>query len=139
VPREREPDPHPIVTRLIKEGSEDEIEDVVPLIGYLGPIVGPSDARHRHIYPELGYQRWLDLPMDKIVDTAPYDSDGRMVVWVERAAMRAPMFDPQVELEPLLAQHFKDFGMSTWPLLPDSRYEAAEMLDLLVRVEGEYS
>jgi hypothetical protein len=140
-PRVPDPDAHPILSRLVREGSDDEIEDVVALIGFLGPVTDASES-HRRIYPDLFYQRWLALPTDAIVDTAPVDADvpgGRTVVWVTRAAMRAPIFDPDVAVDELVAEHFVDGGMSTWSFLPDSRYDAARMLNLLAREEAQYS
>jgi hypothetical protein len=138
--RAPDPDPNPIVSRLIREGSE--TEDVVALIGFLGPVTDDSAASHRRIYPDLFYQRWLELPTNVILDSAPIDADapgGRTVVWVKREAMRAPIFNPDIAVDELIAEHFVDGGMSTWSFLPDSRYDAARMLNLLAREEAEYS
>ena len=52
------PDPSPIVEALLKEGSPDETQDVTPLIGFVGPGRN-GDIR---LYPDLDFQRWMDVP-----------------------------------------------------------------------------
>jgi hypothetical protein len=127
--RDPNPAPNPLVTRLTKAGSENETEDVVALIGY----VGTGQEGHVRLYPELDLNRWLDLPAGDIVDSVPVAGDAlrdRTVVWVRREAMLAPMFKDTV-LDALEAE-LEGAGMSTWPLVPGSRYVAAELLDLVV-------
>jgi hypothetical protein len=136
--RDPNPAPNPLVTRLTKAGSENETEDVVALIGF----VGPGRDGHFRLYPELQLQRWLDLPAGEIVDSHPVDADdpleSRTVVWVKRAAMIAPIFN-ETAVRALEAEFADDGWMSTWPLIPDSRLVAARILDLIAPgPEGEY-
>ena len=127
--RDPNPAPNPLVTRLTKAGSENETEDVVALIGY----VGAGQEGHVRLYPELDLNRWLDVPAGDIVDSTPVaagDALGdRTVIWVRREAMLAPIFKDTV-LDALDAE-LDGAGMSTWPLVPGSRYVAAELLDLI--------
>jgi len=127
--RDPNPAPSPLVTRLTKAGSDYETEDVVALIGY----VGTGQEGHVRLYPELDLNRWLDLPAGDIVDSATVAAGdalrARTVVWVRRDAMLAPMFKDSV-LDALEAE-LAGAGMSTWPLVPGSRYVAAELLDLV--------
>jgi hypothetical protein len=127
--RNPSPDPHPLVTRLTREGT-DETEDVVALVGFVGTT--PSGCV-RLYSPESQLQRYLDLPADQIVDSRPVDPDDELsptLVWVRRATMVEPMFTPDA-LTALEAE-FTGCGMSTWPLVPDTRLVAASLLDLLV-------
>ena len=130
------PAPHPLVIRLTRADSETDTEDVVALVG----LVGTGAAGRVRLFSDQHLQRWLDLPADAVVDSFPVDPEDELsqtVVWVTREAMREPMFSDSA-LEALEAE-FIGAGMSTWPLIPDSRYVAAAILDLLPRWdESEY-
>ncbi len=134
-PRVRTPQTHPIVTRLKKRASVDTA-DVVALLGF----VGEGRPGHIRIYPDVAYQRWMDLPENDVVDSAPLGAaaggelEDRTVVWVKRDAMFKPLFAAGV-LEMLDAQ-YTDGWISTWALIPDTRYLAAEMLDLIAPWAG---
>ena len=120
------PDPDPLVPR-VRSGSE----DVVALVGF----VGEGAEGHLRIYADHHLQRWLDIPADAVVDSVRIEDDdplgGRTMIWVAREAMAADVFDPDVF--GALEAHFLDGGMSTWPLIPDTRYVAAAILGLLPR------
>jgi hypothetical protein len=133
-PRNPDPVPHPVVLRLQRSDGE-ETEDVIALVGF----VGPRRDDHVRIFPDPSYQRWLAIPADAIVDSEPAE-DGRTFIWVTGDAMRAEMFTDNA-LAALDAELMPGGGMSTWNLLPDTRYVAAGMLDLLVTTpvsEGAY-
>jgi hypothetical protein len=85
----------------------------------------------------------MDFHPDDIVDSHPlrpdpddsrrgrYPLDGRHVVWVKQGTMiGAPVFP-----EDALSQGDFTFvdgkEMSTWPLIPQDRYIAAQLLDLV--------
>lgn len=125
------PAPDPVVERLRKAGTENESEDVLALVGY----VGPGRPGHLRIHADDDLRRWLDIPEGDIVDSARVDLEdplgGRTMVWVNRDAMQLPLFSDAV-LDALEAE-FANGAMSTWPLIPDSLQVAAEILDLLVR------
>jgi hypothetical protein len=132
-PRDPDPTPNEIVERL--QRSDGETEDVIALIGF----IGPRWDDHFRLYPDAGYQRWLAIPADAIMDSAPA-GDGRTLVWVTGDAMRAEMFTDNA-LPALDREFAPGGGMSTWNLLPETRYVAAGMLDLFVTTpasEGAY-
>ena len=120
------PTPNEIVERL--QGPDNEVEDVVALIGF----VGVQRDGHVVLHPDVDYQRWLAIPADDVVDSEDVpDGGGRSVVWVKHSAMQQHVFNENV-LE-TLDQQFEHGSMSTWPLIPDTLYVAAGMLDLLPR------
>ena len=125
------PPPDPVVERLRKAGSDNESEDVLALVGY----VGPGRPGHLRMHPDRDLRRWLEIPEGDILDSARVNLDdplgGRTMVWVNRDAMQLPLFSDNV-LAALEAE-FEHGAMSTWPLIPDSLQVAAEILDLLVR------
>jgi hypothetical protein len=125
------PPPSPIVTRLISPDSDTETEEVMALVGYVGPGPGSDVTR---LYPDLDLQRWMDFPEDDIVDSAPLDGDdveggGRTVVWVRQETMFLPVFT-QAALRNL-EENFAGSEMSVWPFIPATRYVAAQLLDLV--------
>jgi hypothetical protein len=122
-----------IVSRLLKDGSDTETEDVMALVGYVGPG-RDGDVR---LYPDLDFHRWMDFRREDIVDSSPLDAgpaglEGRTVVWVRRASMLDPVFKPE-SLEDF-EDDFAGSWMSTWPLIPETRLVAAEILDLIPRL-----
>ncbi len=120
------PSPNEVVERL--QSPDNEVEDVVALIGYVGV---PRDG-HVVLHPDVDYQRWLAIPNDDVVDSEPTASgDGRSVVWVKRTAMLQSVFNEGVLTT--LDQQFEHGSMSTWQLIPGTLYVAAGMLDLLPR------
>lgn len=131
-PREPEPGHH-------RNAEQLDGEDVIALIGYVGVGVG-GNVR---LCADLSFQRWLDLPQGAVRDSVPLNAAdpaaGRTVVWVTRQSMKDPIFDDSVDLVPVLEGAFADAGMSVWPLLPDSRYVAAELLGLLAQEEEAYT
>jgi hypothetical protein len=137
--RNREPPQHEIVTRL-RNPQTGETEPAVALLGFVG---AGRDDRHIRLYPDIAYQRWMDVAKDDILDSAPFVSetnaaDGRTVVWVDRDNLNEPLFGDDA-IETLNGQ-FTGPWISTWALIPDSRYVAAELLDLLApwaREQGE--
>jgi hypothetical protein len=135
--RNPDPDPDPLVTRLTRTGNE--TEDMVALVGYIGPLQGGF----RRIYADHHLQRWLEIPDGKIVDSVRIDTDdelgGRTVIWVRRDAMTTEVFHAGV-LEAMESYFAEEHGgMSTWPLVPDNRLVAADLLGLLPSWErGEY-
>ena len=122
------PEPDPLVERLTRAANE--TEDVVALVGY----VGPNREGNLRIYADHHLQRWLEIPAGKVKDSIRIDGDdpfgGRTVIWVERDTMTAEVFDAEV-LSALDQRFLGSARMSTWPLIPDSRIVAAEMLGLL--------
>ena len=69
--------------------------DVMALVGFVGP--GRDDDVR--LYPDIDFQRWLDIPRDAIRHHEPLSNfngsrHGRMVLWVDSATMLEPMFDP---------------------------------------------
>jgi hypothetical protein len=129
---DRIPPISPIVERLLKNGSN-ETEDVMALVGFVGPGRG-GDVR---LYPDIDFQRWMDIPPGDIVDSSPLDADhtglaGRTVVWVRQETMFQPVFKQDSFLD--FEADFAGSWMSTWPLIPSTRYVAAQILDLLPRL-----
>jgi hypothetical protein len=122
-----------IVERLLKNGSN-ETEDVMALVGFVGPG-RDGDVR---LYPDIDFQRWMDIAPDDIVGSSPLTAfnPGRLdrtVVWVRRDAMMGPVFKPDS-----LKNFEDDFAgswMSTWPLIPETRLVAAQILDLVPHLE----
>lgn len=131
--RNPSPEPDPLVTRLTREANE--TEDVVALVGF----IGPQRDQNLRIYADRHLARWLEIPTANVKDSIRIDTDdplgGRTVIWVDRDAMTGPVFNNAVldAMQP----HFIDGWMSTWPLIPDNRYVAAELLGLLPSWEYE--
>ena len=126
------------VQALLKEGSN-ETEAVTALVGFVGPGRG-DDIR---LYPDIDFQRWMDIAPDEIVRSAPLTTfnSGRLertVVWVKQEALMKPVFKPDSLQD--FQDDFAGSWMSTWPLIPETRFVAAQILDLLPRLthgEGE--
>jgi hypothetical protein len=127
VPRNPSPEPDPLVTRLTR--VENETEDVVALVGF----IGPQREGHFRLYADRHLQRWLEIPVGNVKDSVRIDTEdplgGRTIVWVDRDVMVGPVFDDGVF--EAMQSHFVDGWMSTWPLIPDNRLVAAEILGLL--------
>jgi hypothetical protein len=118
-----------IVKDLLKEGSPDETQDVTALIGFVGPGRN-GDIR---LYPDLDFQRWMDIPEKAIAGFSDLDSDaiqltGRTVVWVQHDWILEPVFKEESLVD--FADDFTGSWISTWPLIPQTRLVAAELLDL---------
>jgi hypothetical protein len=127
----RIPPVSPIVELLLREDSA-ETKDVMALVGFVGPGRG-SDVR---LYPDIDLQRWMDIPLEAIVAHRPLDDinssrRGRTIVWVRRDAMFERVFKQGVLTEQAFADLFEGSWISTWPLLPETRLVAAELLDLV--------
>jgi hypothetical protein len=138
VPRDPDPPEAAIVERLRRPDDEIDTEDVIALVGF----VGPGKDGDLRLYPDANLQRWMDFRPSDIVDSQPLHPDpeddrrgrsaleGRHVVWVRQETMiDQPVFDP----EALSQADFPFVGseMSTWPLIPHDRYIAAQLLDLV--------
>jgi hypothetical protein len=124
------PEFSPIVKALLKEGSSDETKDVVALIGFVGPGRN-GDVR---LFPDLEFQRWMDVPTNAIVGHHALDSDdirltGRTVVWVKHEWVFEPVFKEDSLVD--FADDFTGSWISTWPLIPHDRFVAAQLLDLV--------
>jgi hypothetical protein len=118
-----------IVKDLLKEGSSDETQDVTALIGFVGPGRN-GDIR---LYPDLDFQRWMDIPESAIAGFSALDSDaiqltGRTVVWVQHDWILEPVFKQESLID--FSDDFTGSWISTWPLIPQTRLVAAELLDL---------
>jgi hypothetical protein len=127
------PEPSPIVEQLRKKDSDTETEDVLALVGYVGRGRG-GDVR---LYPDIDLQRWMDIPPEDIVGSAPLEADQtglppRTVVWVRHETMYAPVFKEDSLQD--FANDFAGSWLSTWPLIPQTRYVAAQVLGLVPRI-----
>lgn len=136
MPRNPEVSTTPLVDRLRDPGQP--IEDVVALVGFVGEA---DDADHFvRLHPSPDLQAWMDFPTDDVYNSAPVDPEqpeGETIVWMFREGLEdSPVFTE--EAAAALESEFADAGakMSVWPLLPASRYVAAELLGLVVRGEG---
>ena len=114
-------------------GSDGKVREVIALVGFEGPGE-PGNAR---LYPDIDFQRWMDFPEEDIVARAPLTNfnpgrQGRTVIWVTQESMAREVFrgDP-------LANAFAGSRMSTWNLLPGTRFVAAELLDLVPHLRYE--
>jgi hypothetical protein len=130
--RNPNPDRHEILARLRNQATG-ETEPAVALRGF---VDDGRDADHLRLYPDMAYQRWMDIPRADILDSAPFDDQGRTVVWVDRDSMNEPLFAPNTIEQ--LTTRFTGPWMSTWALIPEARDVAAEMLELVAPwVRGE--
>jgi hypothetical protein len=133
-PRIPSPPDDPIVDRLRKPNSRD-VEDVISLTGYVGP--GRDESRLR-IFADLDLARWIEVPASAVVDSQPLYPDDQLspsIVWVERRVMLEPVFedaqgndDGRIDAA---AAALGDVPFSTWNLIPETRYIAARLLDLI--------
>jgi hypothetical protein len=122
-----------VPSELRKEPTGDPARTVnaMALVGF----AGPGGQGCFCLYPDVNFQRWLEIPESAVVFDAPLTNFNtgrpcRRIVWVKSEWLLAPMFDDALSDE--IAQHFNDGGrMSTWPLVPGSRLVAAESLDLV--------
>jgi hypothetical protein len=107
------------------------------LVGFAGPG-GDGVVR---LYPDINYQRWLDVPRAQIVAHTPLTTFNpgrpqRTVLWVDSDWMLAPVFQ-DTAVDALDAQLVDAHGMSVGPLLPGSRFVAAQLLDLIAHLAYE--
>jgi hypothetical protein len=136
-PRHVPPTTDPIVERLGDPENLPDAEDVIKLIGFVGPG-RPGSFR---IHPDGDLQRWLEIPEDALVDSQqvdPGDELSRSAIWVDRETMLQPILDEDV-IEEVLAQVKELLGpapLSIWNLIPETRLEAARLLEL-IPYEGE--
>jgi hypothetical protein len=142
-PRNPTPTTDPIVERLGDPQNLPDAEDVIKLIGFVGPG-RPGSFR---IHPDGDLQRWLEVPEGAIVDSQQIDPGnelGRSVIWVDRQTMMQPILDEDV-IEEVFAQVKELLGpapLSIWNLIPETRLDVADLLDLVPyegEEEGEYS
>jgi hypothetical protein len=137
--RNRNPDPHPVLDRLKRPESENETEDVISIVGFVGPR--PENGPLRLFADEEG-QSYLEIPFEDFVDAEEIPGDDRMRIYVKRQLMVANTFgDPGVQQAQVLqALHNSVLGppMSLWQFLPQNRLTAAEMLGMLPAYERRY-
>ena len=105
--------------------------EAMALVGFAGPG-GDGIVR---LYPDINYQRWLDVPREQIVAHAPLATFNpgrpkRTVLWVKSDWMLEPVFK-ETAVDALNGQLVDANGMSSWQLVPGSRFVAAQVLDLL--------
>lgn len=132
----RRPPNSDIIERLRGEETG-QPKEVTALVGFVGP--GRGDALR--VYPDEEGQRWMDVPLARVVAHASFGEvdamrPGRTVVWIDREWMRDPVFheDALTDFSELFAE--QDSWISTWQLIPASRLVAADMLGLLADLPG---
>lgn len=137
--RNRNPDPHPQLERLTIEDDAPGIEDVISLVGFVGPRDPEGPLR---LYADEEGQRYLEIPYDDFVDAEPLgDERQRTQVWVRRALMTDDTFGdpapdgPQAEMLQMMQDSIVGPTLSLWQFLPQNRLVAAEMLGMLPDVE----
>jgi hypothetical protein len=131
-PRIPTPPADPIVDRLTQPENRPETEDVIELVGYIGP--GRGDGFR--IYPDRALQRWIEVPA--VVDSQRIDPDDELsqsVIWVKRQTMLEPIFQGEPGQSDgrldTVAEVLADAPFSTWNLIPETRLAAAQLLDLI--------
>jgi hypothetical protein len=127
----RIPEQSAILEPLVTEDLE--TKDVMALVGF----VGPGREGNIRLYPDVDCQRWMDVAQDEIVANSPLHAGptGRLerrIVWVNREWMLDDVFKENVFQD--IQNNFAGSWISIWPLIPGSRYVAAQMLDLLPRL-----
>jgi hypothetical protein len=136
--RNRNPNPHPVLDRLRREGTDSETEDVISLVGYIGPRLPDGPMR---LFADEEGQSYLEFEFADFLDAEEIPGDDRVRIYVTRAAMVANTFgDPAGQQSDVLqALHDSVVGppMSLWQFLPQNRLVAAEMLGMLPRYEDE--
>jgi hypothetical protein len=137
-PRNPRPEADPIVADLLDTDNHPATEDVIALIGFVGP--GRQEGSFR-IHPDRGLQRWIEAPVVHSARVEPADELSRTVVWVDRQIMMEPIFeDPHGESDGRLgavAEALEDAPFSTWNLIPETRLVAASLLGLIAYGEEE--
>lgn len=144
MPRNRFPDPDPIVQNLLQEEDGTDTEQVVALVGFVGNgRVDPDDPEHPlseeertrlRIHADRNLQRWLEVPRRAVVDVQQLEPESvftRSVVWVCNDAMVEDLFQPDDVTQ--IANAFNAAGApySTWNLIPETRLVTAGLLDLI--------
>ena len=131
--RNRNPDPHPVLDRLTKPDSGGETEDVISILGYVGPRLEDGPLR---LFADQEGQRYLEIPFEDFVDAEPVAGDERMRIYVKRQVMVEDAFEEDV----LDALEAKLLGppMSLWQFLPENRFTAAGMLGMLPEEVRDY-
>jgi hypothetical protein len=137
-PRNPTPAADPTVDRLGDPNNLPDAEDVIALVGFVGP--GREDGFR--IHPDRDLQRWLEVPA--LVDSQrvdPEDELSRSVVWVNREMMLEQIFEgaPNESDGRLqdVANVLVDAPFSTWNLIPETRLAAAILLGLIAYGEEE--
>jgi hypothetical protein len=105
------------------------------LVGFAEPPTGPEGEEVVRLYPDINYQRWLDVPVAQIVAFEPLTTfnPGRLmrtVLWVDSDWMFDPVFN-ETAADALNGELVDANGMSTGQLIPGSRFVAAQFLDLV--------
>lgn len=144
MPRNRFPDPDPIVQNLLQEGNSSDTEQVVALVGFVGNgRVDPEDPEnplsqeertHLRIHADRNLQRWLEVPRPAVVDVRQLEPDSvftRSVVWVCNETMVEDLFVPDDVTAIGNAFNVAGAPYSTWNLIPETRLVAAALLDLI--------
>ena len=137
--RNRNPIPHPPLERLKKPDSDNETEDVISIVGYVGPRLEDGPLR---LYADEEGQSYLEIPFEDFVDAEEISGDDRMRIYVKRALMVANTFGEPDEEQAQVLQVLRDSivgpPMSLWQFLPQNRLTAAEMLGMLPESERRY-
>lgn len=125
-------DPDPLIARLRKPGDDVETEDVIALVGFVGP---GRDGTVR-IRPDYDGQRYLELPgivHRELLEPGNELSPSR--IWVDRLTMLEPIFENEVgENDGRLSEVANVLAgapFSVWNLIPETRLVAADMMDLI--------
>ena len=63
-------EPHPLVRQL--HSDPDDAQDLISLVGYLGPSKQPDQIR---LYSDLSFRHYYEIPSDGIVATTPTNAD----------------------------------------------------------------
>ena len=136
-PRTPSNDPDPMPDRL-RQPENIETEDTIALIGFVRPGElppegeDPEQRRALRISPDSEGQRWLDIPIDAVVDRQqiePGNELTRSVVWANKPVLMQEMFSEQQGGQ--IAEALSGAPLSTWNLLPETRLVAAYLLNLI--------
>ena len=119
----------PIVGEVLNTRDEVEGREAIALVGYVGVgSIRDGESPDVRLYPDADFARWMDIPQDMVVTSAPLTTFGsgrlqRTMVWVDAEFFTEEAVD--------FTGTFARSEISTWPLIPATRLVAAQMLDLL--------
>ena len=123
----RSPDPDPIVGRLRIAEDQPDAEDVVALVGFVGPggtTAGSASTRTATLSAGWRFPRIVDSQQ-----VNPGDELSRSVVWVDRQMMLERLFESEPDENDgrldAVTRRFGDVPFSTWNLIPETRLAAA--------------
>ena len=125
--RNRTPNVHPVLARLNVPETDLETEDVVAIMGFVGPRDPEGPLR---LFADKDGQRFLEIPFDDFVDAEEIPGDERMLIYVKRELMVQDLFDVEAVLQ-ALEQEMDGPPLSLWAFIPENRLTAAEGLGML--------